>query len=140
MAWQCVCGRTNEDTTILCDCGVTKYKALQKTDKSKRTTTTSPSPSAAPGISASDGMSGFFSFRKMVSTQIIKALYFIGMLALTLGGLAGLASSYDESIVAGLLALTAGNLLWRILCEGWILLFSMHDILGSIEKLQQGNS
>ena len=37
-------------------------------------------------------------------------------------------------MLIGIGALTVGNLLWRVICEGCILLFSIHGILGSIEK------
>ena len=33
----------------------------------------------------------------------------------------------------GILALIFGNLAWRMLCEGAILLFSLHEILVSLE-------
>ncbi|MCK5739621.1 DUF4282 domain-containing protein [bacterium] len=74
----------------------------------------------------------FLSFHKMVSTSIIKLLYILGLLALTIGGGVGIFSG-DEGSIIGLLALTIGNLLWRLICEGWILLFSIHENLASIE-------
>ena len=77
----------------------------------------------------------FFSFRVLVSRAIIKVLYFIGMLILTLGGIGRLLTAYSqEETMVGILILTLGNILWRIICEGWILFFSIHDILASIEK------
>ncbi len=36
--------------------------------------------------------------------------------------------------VIAVAALTLGNLLWRVLCETWILLFSMHEQLTSIKR------
>ena len=78
-------------------------------------------------------MKDFFSFRKMVSTVIIKVIYLFGALGLTIGGIITPFID-DDLILAGIGALTLGNFLWRIICEAWILLFSIHDILGSIEK------
>lgn len=78
-------------------------------------------------------MRDFFGFRKMISTLIIKILYVIGTLILTIGGIA-LPFIKDDLILPGIGALILGNLFWRIICEGWILLFSIHDILGSIES------
>ena len=43
-------------------------------------------------------------------------------------------SGEEELVLIGLGAMTVGNLLWRVICEGCILLFSIHDILGSVEK------
>lgn len=70
----------------------------------------------------------FISFRKMVSTVIIKFVYIIGVLVLTIGGLAGLTKHFG----IGLATLVLGNLLWRISCEGLILLFNIHQELVKI--------
>ena len=79
-------------------------------------------------------MKEYFGFRKMVSSAIIKFIYILGALILTFGGIIWIFRGGSENVLIGLAALTLGNLFWRILCEGWILLFSMHDILGSVEK------
>lgn len=80
MAWECVCGTTNDDSTTLCDYGTTRFKAIQKLSKKKRHKhpTYSSSDSTTYTYTGTDGMSGFFSFRSMLSTQIIKLLYFLG--------------------------------------------------------------
>jgi len=96
-------------------------------------------------------MAGYFSFHKLVSTSIIKATYVIGMVLITLWGLAAIgfaiaalaqpdnlelraivASQPLGAVVLGAIALVFGNLLWRLLCEGWILLFSIHELLAAI--------
>jgi uncharacterized protein DUF4282 len=96
-------------------------------------------------------MAGYFSFHKMVSTSIIKATYAIGLVLITLWGLAaiglGIASLAQPdnidlrvivagqpvgAILLGAIAVVFGNLLWRLLCESWILLFSMHELLAAI--------
>jgi len=69
-----------------------------------------------------------------VSTSIIKIIYVLGLIGVTLGGLIMLFEGGIEAILAGLGMITLGNLLWRVSCEAWILLFSMHDTLGSIER------
>ena len=71
----------------------------------------------------------FFSFRQMVSMQIIKIIYILGLLFITIGGIIGL----FDNFLMGLAAIVLGNLIWRLICESAILLFSIHDILGSIE-------
>ena len=78
-------------------------------------------------------MKDFFGFRKMVSAAIIKFIYILGVIVLTIGGI-GMLFQGDEKILIGLAAIILGNLLWRIICEVWILLFSIHDILESVEK------
>lgn len=37
------------------------------------------------------------------------------------------------SLALGVAALVMGNLVWRIMCEGAILLFSLHELLVSID-------
>lgn len=78
-------------------------------------------------------MKEFFGFRKMISTVFIKILYVVGALVLTIGGIV-MPFIDDEWILPGIGAVILGNLVWRVLCEGWILLFSMHEILGKIEN------
>mgnify|MGYP005832614673 CR=1 FL=1 len=78
-------------------------------------------------------MKDFFGFRKMVSTAIVKLIYILGVIILTIGGIVFLFQG-EGKIPIGLVAIILGNLLWRIICEAWIVLFSIHDILGSVEK------
>ena len=83
---------------------------------------------------------GFFSFRLMIAPILIKIIYVLGMIGVTIYGIVliveGAESSYHEELVyIGLLVIIFGNLIWRLICEGWILMFRMHDALVSIEKL-----
>ena len=78
-------------------------------------------------------MQDFFKFRMMVSTIIIEIFYIIGFLVLTIGGIVFLFQG-KQGILIGLGAIIIGNLVWRVLCESWIVLFSIHDILDSIDK------
>lgn len=102
---------------------------------------------------------GFFSFRTLISPVVIKIIYVLGMLGLTIGGIAmlikgwgvmGLGAEklnifdreipFNKQILIGIALIALGNLLWRLLCEGWILLFGIRDILGSIQRhLKRGN-
>jgi Na+/proline symporter len=86
----------------------------------------------------------------MVSPSIIKFIYVLGFLAITIvgilvmvggpivGGLMnenyGNGAGVIAGIVGGLLVIIVGNLIWRVMCEAWILAFSIHEILGSAEK------
>jgi cytochrome c biogenesis protein CcdA len=78
-------------------------------------------------------MSDFLGFRVMVSTGIIMVIYILGLAVLTIGGFVRFIQGGVNSLI-GLGIIIFGNLLWRVFCEGWILIFSVHDILGSIEK------
>ena len=97
---------------------------------------------------------GFFDFRSLVSTSIIKVTYLMGAIILTLLAIIQIVVSLiilnghtvtdffqpfaegdqGKRLFVGVLVLTLGNLFWRLLCEGWILIFSMHEILSSIEN------
>ena len=69
----------------------------------------------------------------MVSTAIIKIIYVLGFVVLTISGFAYLTQGEIKAVI-GVGTMTFGNLFWRVICEGWILIFSIHDILGSIDK------
>ena len=92
-------------------------------------------------------MAGYFSFNKLVTTHLVRAFYFLGFIVLTAGGIAlavwagmrlqsgALPTRIGEYyIAAGVGALIVGNLVWRVFCENWILLFNMHRLLASIER------
>ena len=92
-------------------------------------------------------MSDYFSFRKSITSPFVKTIYFLGFLALTAGGIgfAGWAAMrlYEASIPRGLgwyyLAiglgiLFVGNLVWRVFCEIWIVLFNIYARLVSLDQ------
>lgn len=86
-------------------------------------------------------MRDFFTFREMVSTGIVQILYFVGMVILTVGGVAA-AIMYRESdpplAQFGILAVLVGNLIWRLFCEGMIVIYRIHDALVSIDRKLPG--
>ncbi len=77
--------------------------------------------------------SDFVNFRYMLGTALFKYVYIIGAIVVTIFGIAMVfQGGFDTLLGFGLL--TLGNLLWRVCCETWFLLISIHDILGSVEK------
>jgi hypothetical protein len=88
---------------------------------------------------------GYFSFDRMITTSFVKALYFIGFIAITAAGV-GLAvwagmKLNDATIArelgwryvaAGVGLVILGNLVWRVFCELWVVLFGIHAELASI--------
>lgn len=83
----------------------------------------------------------YFSFRKMFSPMLIKIIYVIGMVVIVVSALGMLkigaemrGSVKDELLLSGIALLLFGNILWRIICEGWIVLFSMHEAMVAIHK------
>ena len=98
-------------------------------------------------------MSGYFSFQKYVTSYFVKVIYFIGFLAFTAGGL-GLAIWSAKRLQAGSLPtrlgwyyigagvgiLLVGNLVWRVFCELWVVLFNMNDHLVSLDRKLGGET
>jgi hypothetical protein len=79
-------------------------------------------------------MEDYFSFRTMVSSTIIKIVYTLGALGLTGAGLFFLSRNNNQGFLKGIGLLIIGNLLWRLICEGFILAFSIHDRLVEIRE------
>lgn len=83
----------------------------------------------------------FLSFDKMIATTMIKIIYWIGLVLILLTGLTGVFTS--GAFLAGLTALVGlfvGLLVWRVLCELWIVIFAINDKLGHIQKQGGGLS
>jgi hypothetical protein len=92
-------------------------------------------------------MPGYFSFQKLITTPFVKFIYVLGFIALTGGGIGlaiwaglGLRSATLPTrigayyIAIGVGSAIVGNLVWRVLCEIWIVLFNIHNLLDSIER------
>jgi Domain of unknown function (DUF4282) len=90
-------------------------------------------------------MSGYFSFQKLISTWFVQVMYFVGFLLISAAGIgltvwAGLrlrdANISRELgwryVAAGIGALILGNLLWRVFCECWVVVFHIRDELVGI--------
>lgn len=67
----------------------------------------------------------------MVSSLLIKILYALGVLVVTIYGIISL---FSGSFLMGLGTIIFGNLFWRLACEGIIVIFSIHDVLVSIDR------
>lgn len=89
-----------------------------------------------------DGFANFISFKKFISTFLIQFIYVIGVIFITITGLSKLFekqhemfgfSSSGNNTLMGIMIIIAGNLLWRLVCEASIVIFSMHDTLSAIE-------
>jgi len=87
----------------------------------------------------------FISFRKFISLTFIQIIYVIGAVAIVIVSL-GIILGFDGSamassnrsvsaanVLSGLGLLVFGSLLWRVLCEAWILFFRLADSVSNIE-------
>ncbi|MDH4304874.1 MAG: DUF4282 domain-containing protein [Nitrospira sp.] len=100
------------------------------------------SPSRGKAVRYMSFYAEYFSFRELVTPQLIKVVYFVGACFITAAGLLSILSpdALDEygvgpifTRLGGIAALVVGNLVWRLMCEGAILLFSLHELLVSID-------
>jgi hypothetical protein len=93
-------------------------------------------------------LNDFIAFKHFISRALIIIVYVIGVLFITVGSflmmipkrdsLFGSTFSYGNTsgsqIFLGLLGILVGNLIWRIICEAGIVIFSMQDDLTKIRK------
>ena len=88
---------------------------------------------------------GYFSFDRMITPAFVKVIYFLGFVALTAAGVgfavwagmrlndATIARSLGWRYVAiGVGAVVVGNIVWRVFCELWVVLFGIHAELTSV--------
>ena len=82
----------------------------------------------------------YFSFRKMITLQVIQVVYAIVAVIITLGGIIALfsgGSSLSEFLPGGrftiFLFIIFGNLMWRMWCELTIVFFRINNTLTNID-------
>ncbi len=91
-------------------------------------------------------MGSYFSFDRMITRNFVRAFYVLGFLLLTIGGFAlaiwaGMQlndASIDRQlgwryVFIGAAAVIIGNIVWRVFCELWVVLFNMHARLVSLD-------
>lgn len=92
----------------------------------------------------------FFAFRTFISLNLLRLIYAVGWLGLCLWALAlfltpvgpltltsPLIPGAPVTQVNGVLILVVGNILWRVLCEGFILFFRIHEQLQTVTNVLQ---
>lgn len=90
-------------------------------------------------------MGAYFSFERMITTTFVKVVYFLGFVALTAAGVAlavwaGMQlndSTISRSlgwryVALGVALVVVGNIVWRVFCELWVVLFGIHSELVSV--------
>jgi len=90
-------------------------------------------------------MGAYFSFERMITTTFVKVLYFLGFIALTAAGVAlavwagmqlndaTISRALGWRYVAfGVTLVLVGNIVWRVFCELWVVLFGIHSELVSV--------
>lgn len=90
-------------------------------------------------------MGSYFSFERMITPGFVKVVYFLGFVALTAAGVAlavwaGMQlndATISRSlgwryVAAGVGLVLVGNIVWRVFCELWVVLFGIHAELVSV--------
>ena len=90
-------------------------------------------------------MGAYFSFERMITTSFVKVVYFLGFVAIMAAGVAltvwaGMQlndARIDRVlgwryVAAGVGLVMIGNIVWRVFCELWVVLFEIHAELVSV--------
>ena len=90
-------------------------------------------------------MKDFFNFRTMISIYVLRVLYILGAVFLTIFGLVTIFSSVGDLIgfgggrvLAGLGIIILGNVIWRVASEIYMVLFGIHKMMLGIEENMKG--
>jgi len=78
-------------------------------------------------------MKDFLAFKKMITPIFIQIIFFIGVIACIVGGIA----SWGDSPIKGILIILIGPIAVRIYCEIIIVIFSINDTLTQTRNLLQ---
>lgn len=91
--------------------------------------------------------SNLLSFDKMISEQIIKLVYYVGLLLIALGFIASFFKSFSAGIIGfipavfmAIIGAALSILLWRVFCECIIILFRLYARLGDINQTLGGKN
>ena len=85
----------------------------------------------------------FFDFETLIGAGLIKIVYYVGLAGSVLWALVALVGVQQSSVfmgggaaLIGLLAVVVGFVvwvvIWRFMCELWMVIFKIHDRLGDI--------
>jgi len=84
----------------------------------------------------------YFSFKIMITLNIVQVIYILGAIGTSLTGIAWLFSGFGMGIIGhfiGLLIIVFGNVMWRVWCELLIVFFRMNETLNCIEQNTKKN-
>ena len=92
----------------------------------------------------------FIKFEELITPAVITIVYLLGVIVIVLGSLVVMAMSFKSGsssmfyksepsfdgmmIVAGLLYLVFGNIIWRMLCEFIVVIFKINEHMSSLDS------
>lgn len=92
-------------------------------------------------------LNNIFSFNKLISEEIIKLLYYVGLLAIALGFIYNIWQSFTSGVAAflplligAIITVLVSVLAWRVICELIVVLFRMYKRLGAINAALGGEA
>lgn len=90
----------------------------------------------------------FLNFNKLIGSKLIVILYYLGLVGIALGVLAGIAAGFGAMqyeffgglgmIIGVLIGAVIGVLFWRFICEIYLLLFRIADDVRDIKNAKAG--
>jgi hypothetical protein len=88
----------------------------------------------------------FMSFDKLIGSRLIVIIYWLGLIGIGLGALAGVFGGFAAmgagfftglgAIIFALIGAVVGVLFWRFICEMYLLLFRMADDVRDIKAMK----
>ena len=96
-------------------------------------------------------LTDLFSFEKNLSLTLIRIVYFLGLCGIALaaivtafGALGVMRYSFTAglgTLLAAVLGGTLGAMVWRVVCELWMVIFGIYDRLGQVrEVIERGST
>ena len=89
-------------------------------------------------------LSDFFSFEKMIATSIVKLVYWLGIAGIVVFGLMRIWAAFSfmgysfgggfGMLLVTLFGIAISVVVWRVLCEIYIVVFQINDRLGEIRE------
>lgn len=80
----------------------------------------------------------FFSFRRMWTPTLIQIVYVLGIISMIIYFVVSIIDRGIVGLLTGVVMLAFGNLLWRVICEGIVVAFSIHRELTVVsDELRQ---
>ena len=135
------CKTDNLPETLKCSCG------YQLRPVGERSTL----PLTAEAVDHDASSTGVFPFHTFISPVVIKIIYFLGVMGIFAASFAVAMMPTDhilpdmpfspraKSITLSVLIFLVGNLVWRMICELWMVFFSMRATLVLIaRRLKRG--
>ncbi|MCL2047585.1 MAG: DUF4282 domain-containing protein [Defluviitaleaceae bacterium] len=79
-------------------------------------------------------MKDYFSFKRMITRPFISTIHILGMVAIIFIAICFVIADTSGGWLIALGILIFGLFIWRLMCEAWILFWSIHEALEDCRK------